>query len=131
LEGEEEDDFFGEEEGLEDVQIGDGEDEEIEMDEEMEVESAEEYGQEDNDEEDEYGDEEEDIFEKKGGKSSKKDNKKKKESKSIFADYDDFAHLLEGDMYEQEGKKKKYEAGPKTGKRQVGGNQGGANKRRK
>jgi hypothetical protein len=41
--------------------------------------------------------EDDDIFKensKKGGKG------KKKESKSLFADYDEFAHLLEGDLYD-------------------------------
>lgn len=105
-EDDEGDDFFDGEDGLQEVKVGD-EDSEMEMDDDED--EVQEYVDEDDDEE-----EEDDIFEKKGGKGAKsKDNsnngKKKKESKSIFADYDEFAHLLEGDMYDgsQGGKKSK------------------------
>lgn len=84
-----------------------------------------EYGEED--------EEEDDIFEKEtSNKKSKKQNKKKKES--IFADYDEFAHLLEGDLYEPDNAKKhKHSSGPRTGAhhdfKRRGGRPGG--KRRK
>lgn len=107
-------DFFDGEDGLQEVKVG-SEDEED--DSEMEMNAGDD--DEDDDEVQEYVDEEEDdeeeddIFDKKGGKGAKsKDNnmggKKKKEKKSIFADYDEFAHLLEGDMYDgAQGKKSK------------------------
>jgi hypothetical protein len=82
-------------------------------------ESEEEMGSED--EGDDYGmevedDEEEDdgdnIFSK-SNKKGGKDNKKKKET-SIFASYEEFAHLLEGDTLEGDKKKPKF-GGPKIG----------------
>jgi hypothetical protein len=118
LEGEDEDmdeegsgegDFFDGEE-LSEVDIGDedenqGEDEEEEMGEDEEAE--EEYGMEDDDE-DEYGEEmdedNEDVFNKSSKKE--KDDKKKKPKATIFADYDEFAHLLEGDLNEEDKSKK-------------------------
>lgn len=100
-EDEDEGDFFDGEDGLQEVKVGeeDEDDSEMEMgadDDDEDDEEVQEYIDEEEDEEDD------DIFDKKGNKGAKsKDNgKKKKEQKSIFADYDEFAHLLEGDMYD-------------------------------
>ncbi len=109
LEEDDEGDFFDGEDGLQEVKVGeeDEEDSEMEMggDDDEDEDEVQEYVDEEEDEEDD------DIFDKKGNKGAKsKDNgKKKKEQKSIFADYDEFAHLLEGDMYDggQGGKKSK------------------------
>ena len=74
------------------------------------IEQEDEYGVEDGEEEyfseeeedDEYGEEEEE--ERKGSKNKKND---KKPGKSGFADYEEFAHLLEQDLYNED-KAKKY-----------------------
>lgn len=76
------------------------------------------YGMEEEDEE--FDDaQEDDIFDKKkGGKSDKKG----KQKASIYADYEEFANLLEEDMYNED-KAKKYLpnlAGKKRGRNQGG-----------
>ncbi len=82
-----------------------------------------------------YGEEDDDIFEKDtSNKKSKKDSKKKKKAESIFADYDEFAHLLEGDLYEGDKKLHKH-TGPRTGndfkkRHGRGGHQMGGKRRR-
>lgn len=65
--------------------------------------SDQEYGMEGEDEE--YGAEEDESIFKSSKKSSKKQGKK--QQKSIFADYDEFAHLLESDLYDGTLKKQK------------------------
>ena len=74
--------------------------------------------------------EDDDIF-KENSKKGRKD--KKKESKSIFADYDEFAHLLEGDLYDGDSKsKKKHKFGDSAGNpgyKRSFSQRGGANKR--
>ncbi len=111
-EGEDQSDFFDGEDDLQEVNMDDEQEEDSEDqmnvsgdDEIQEIDGG--YGEEDDEEE------EEDIFTKpsKGGK------KEKPPKKSIFADYDEFAHLLEGDLYD--GTKKshhKHETGPRVGK---------------
>ncbi|TNV85590.1 hypothetical protein FGO68_gene17657 [Halteria grandinella] len=81
-------------------EMGGDEDEEDEID----------YGMEDDEEEDE----EDNIFTKSNSKKGGKDSKKKKES-SIFASYEEFAHLLEGDSPDGGEKKKPKFGGPKVG----------------
>ena len=66
-------------------------------------EEPEDYGEEFSDEDE---GEEEDVFEQ---KSSKKGHKKDKRP-SIYADYDEFASLLEQDLYDEK-KAKKYQVG--------------------
>jgi len=112
-EGEDQSDFFDGEDDLQEVNMDDEQEEDSEDqmnvsgdDEIQEIDGG--YGEEDDDVE-----EEDDIFTKpsKGGK------KEKPPKKSIFADYDEFAHLLEGDLYD--GTKKshhKHETGPRVGK---------------
>lgn len=83
---------------------------EIEDDDEEEVEDDDAYGQEDEDEE------EDNVFSKatkKGGKNNKDSGKKK--SASIYADYEEFASILEQDVYNEE-KAKKY-LGAKVGQK--------------
>lgn len=107
-------DFFDGEEDLQDVNVDDAEDEEEEEqemnvsgeDDDEEIEEIE-YGGEDDDEE-----EDDDIFQKPSGKK-----KEKAPKKSIFADYEEFAHLLEGDLYDGDKKKKgKHDTGPRIGR---------------
>jgi hypothetical protein len=105
-------DFFDGEEDLQDVNLEEeAEEEEQEMnvsgdEEDEEIEEIE-YGEEDDEEEDDG-----DIFQKPSGKK-----KEKAPKKSIFADYEEFAHLLEGDLYDGDKKKaKKHETGPRVGK---------------
>lgn len=117
LDEEEGSDFFDGEEDLQDVNVNeadDDEEEEQEMnvsgDDDEEIEEIE-YGGEDDDEEEEADD---DIFQKPSGAKKKE----KAPKKSIFADYEEFAHLLEGDLYDGEKKRgRKHEAGPRVGKR--------------
>jgi hypothetical protein len=159
-------DFFSGEEDLQDVKVEGDEEEEQFSDEDDSFDektgqaklkpstalddSEEELG--DEDDEPEYGledeydpeeDEEDNIICNIFQKSKKGDKKKKKTEKSIFASYDEFAHLLEGDQNIGEGKKKhKFGGGPKVaqhkrGKRDFKSRSGpqkgksGPNKRRK
>jgi hypothetical protein len=107
-EAEDEDDFFGGEgDMLEEVDVeGEGAEEGEDSEQEMGSEEIQELEADDDDNEEEDGDygmeddeeeEEDNVFSKKPSKGSKKDKPKKQ---SIFADYEEFAHLLEGDMYE-------------------------------
>lgn len=97
-------DSFDEETGQSKVKTADSE-EEFGSDEEGDEEP--EYGMEDDEEE-----EEDTIFSK--SKKGNKADKKKKET-SIFADYEEFAHLLEGDTPDSGDKKKPKFGGPKAG----------------
>eukprot|EP00347_Sterkiella_histriomuscorum_P015659 403356183 len=123
--GDEEGDFFEGEE-LSDVDIKGGdkeEDSEVEMgddsEEEMDEGDADDYG-------DEYGEEEEDNLFTKEKSNGKKSKDTKKPKASIYADYDEFATLLEQDVYSEE-KAKKYlgdHAGQKRSRSQRGGPRG-------
>ena len=131
-EDDDEGDFFDGENDLQEVKVGSEEEDDSEMemggadDEEIDDEGGDEYGG----EQDEDDEEEDDIFDKKG--KSSKSNKKKKEKKSIFADYDEFAHLLEGNLYEQgDSKKQKEYAGQKRSHNSSGGHHHKTQRRRK
>jgi len=82
-------------------------------------EDVDEYGEEFSDEE-----EEDTIFDK---KSSKKGKAKKA---SIYADYDEFANILEQDLYSEE-KAKKYMVGQKRGHKKRNAREGRKRQRTK